>query len=59
MTILIVLAVLATLLSLVMGISTMATGHEIAHRSADRWMFARVGFQALAIALLLLGLYLR
>jgi Hypoxia induced protein conserved region len=49
-------ALLATIWSLVCGVSAMATGHEILHHSSDEWMFRRVGFQAVTIALLLVAL---
>jgi hypothetical protein len=58
MTGLILMAILGTLVSLVLGVSTMATGHEIAHHSAEDWMSLRVGFQAGAVLLLLLALFL-
>jgi hypothetical protein len=59
MTLLIVAAMLATVLSLLLGIATMATGHEIAHRSSEQWMFARVGFQAIALVFLVLAMLLK
>ena len=42
--------------SLVMGVASMANGGEVAHRSSVEWMTARVGLQAVALALLLLSL---
>jgi hypothetical protein len=59
LTLAIVVFVLGTLVSLALGVSTMATGHEVAHHSADDWMFLRVGFQAGAVLLLLVALYLQ
>lgn len=46
-------ALLATIWTLVCGVSSMATGHDILNHSSDEWMFRRVGFQAAAIVLLL------
>ena len=55
----ILLAALGTLVSLALGVSTMATGHEVAHHSGDDWMFLRVGFQAATVLLLVVALFLR
>lgn len=59
LTLAILVFVLGTLVSLALGVSTMATGHEIAHHSGDDWMFLRVGFQAAAVGLLVVALFLR
>ncbi|MDE2612615.1 MAG: HIG1 domain-containing protein [Burkholderiales bacterium] len=59
LTVLILAAVAATVLSLLFGVSAMATGHDVDHRSSDQWMHLRVGFQALALALVLLALLTR
>ena len=56
MTFFIVLAAACVLASLVMGIAAMVSHGDVAHRSSDQWMFARVGFQGLTLALLLLAL---
>lgn len=58
MTVLILLALAATVFSLAAGISTMATHGEVAHHGSDDWMFRRVGFQALAIVLLLVAMFI-
>lgn len=56
MTILILLALAATVYSLISGISAMATQGQVGHHSSDEWMFRRVGFQALAVALLVIAM---
>lgn len=55
----IVLAMLATVVSLLFGVSAMATGHAVGHHTSDEWMHLRVGFQVAAVLLLLLALVLR
>lgn len=49
-------AMLATVGSLVAGITSMATDSEVGHLSSVQWMGARVGFQALALLLIVLAL---
>ena len=49
-------ALAATVVSLVSGISAMATGHEIGHRSSAQWMNLRVAFQGATLILILLAL---
>ncbi|MFO1286951.1 MAG: twin transmembrane helix small protein [Rubrivivax sp.] len=56
MTILVLLALAATVYSLISGISAMATRGEVGHHNSDEWMFRRVGFQALAVALLVIAM---
>lgn len=55
MTIAIVVAVLATIYSLVGGMSAMVAGGEAGHRTSEQWMIRRVAFQALAVALLVIS----
>jgi hypothetical protein len=43
-------------LSLATGAASMAKGRAVAHHSSGDWMVARVGLQAVALALLLLSL---
>jgi uncharacterized membrane protein SirB2 len=50
-------AVLATLVSLVSGISSMVTDHQIGHLDSAHWMVRRVIFQAVAFLLALLAIY--
>ncbi len=56
MTGMVVLAAILVALSLAMGVVSMAKGGEAAHHSSQEWMVARVGLQAVALALLLLSL---
>ena len=56
MTFFIVLAASCVLGSLVLGIAAMVNHGNVGHRSSDQWMSARVGFQALALALILIAL---
>lgn len=55
LTLFIFAAMAATVVSLVMGVSSMVAGHDVGHRSSDQWMFMRVGLQATALLLLLLA----
>lgn len=56
MTLLVLLALAATAFCLVSGICAMATHGEVGHRSSNAWMFRRVGFQAVALLLLILAM---
>lgn len=56
MTAFVLAAMLATVGSLVGGISSMATDSKVGHLSSVEWMGARVGFQALALLLIVLAL---
>ena len=56
MTAFVLAAMFATIGSLVAGITSMATGHEVAHLSSAQWMGRRVGFQALALLLIVIAL---
>jgi membrane protein implicated in regulation of membrane protease activity len=58
MTILIFLALAATVFSLISGITAMATHGEVGHHGSNDWMFRRVGFQALAVVLLIVAMLL-
>ncbi|OGI41874.1 MAG: hypothetical protein A2150_04745 [Candidatus Muproteobacteria bacterium RBG_16_64_11] len=53
---LILAAVLATVAALVGGIVSMAHGGEYDRRHGNQFMFARVGFQGLALVLLVVAL---
>jgi hypothetical protein len=58
LTLLIGLAAMATVVTLVLGISSMASkSGEVAHRTSERWMAWRVALQGAALALLLVALY--
>lgn len=56
-TVVILAAVLATVVALASGISSMATNHEIGHMDSAHWMTWRVVFQAVAFLLVLLAIY--
>lgn len=56
-TALVLAAVLATVVSLASGISSMVTGRQVGHLDSVHWMIRRVEFQALAILLVLLSAY--
>ena len=57
-TVVIVAAMLATVAALVTGISSMVTDRQVAHADSVHWMVRRVEFQAVAILLLLVAVYL-
>jgi nitrogen fixation-related uncharacterized protein len=57
LTLLIIAALLATIASLVMGIWSMGKGGEYDEKHSNQLMRARVGFQGLALVLLLVALY--
>jgi hypothetical protein len=59
MVIIIVLALLATILALVLGLMTMSGGGAAHKEFSTRLMWSRVGLQALVIGLLFLALVLR
>jgi hypothetical protein len=54
LTLLVVVAVVATIVSLASGISSMAFNGEVGHRTSAQWMIWRVVFQAAAFVLILL-----
>ncbi len=56
LTAVIILAVVATAGALAGGIVSMAHGGEYDRRHSGQFMFARVGFQGLALVLLLIAL---
>jgi hypothetical protein len=56
MTVLVLAALLATVGSLVAGISSMATDGEVGHLRSEQWMLRRVEFQALALLLIAIAL---
>lgn len=56
-TVVVLAAVLATVVALVSGISSMATDHQVGHLDSAHWMVRRVGFQAVAFLLVLLAIY--
>jgi len=58
LTILIILALLATVAALGTGIVSMVRGGEFDEKHSTELMFARVGMQGAAVVLLLVALYL-
>ena len=58
LTIVIMVALVATIISLVIGIGYMGKGGKADEEHSVQLMVARVGFQALTFVLLLLALYL-
>ncbi|WP_421702640.1 twin transmembrane helix small protein [Aliiroseovarius sp.] len=57
--ILVVIAVLAVLVILMLGIGTFGAGGELARKHSNRMMRYRVIAQAIAIAVILLFIYMR
>jgi len=55
MTAMVLAAAALVAISLIMGVASMAKGGEAAHHTSGEWMVARVGLQAVALALLLLS----
>ena len=55
LTTLIVLALVSTIVSLVWGVGSMAAGGQFDDKHFTQFMTARVGFQALAIVLLIIA----
>lgn len=56
LTLFVMVAMLATITSLVAGISSMAHDGAVAHLNSAQWMVRRVGFQAAAFLLILISL---
>ena len=57
-TLAVMVAVVATIASLVAGIGSMASDGEVGHLNSAQWMVRRVAFQAAAFLLVLLSLYI-
>lgn len=55
LTTLIGLALVATIISLIWGVSSMAVGGHFDDKHGTQFMTARIGFQALAIVLLIIA----
>jgi len=55
----IVLALVATIIVMMLGLFSMGKGGDMDKVLSTRLMFARVGMQALAIVLLIFAVYLR
>ena len=58
LSLMIILALLATVVSLGVGIGSMIRGGEYDRQHSTQLMYARVGFQGLALALLVISLFL-
>jgi hypothetical protein len=56
-TVVLVVALAATLFSLIGGLSSMVSHGEAGHHTSEQWMIMRVAFQALAVAMVLLLVY--
>ena len=56
LTVLIVLALIAVIASLAMGVISMTRGGEFDQQHSEQFMWARVGFQAVALVLLVIAL---
>ena len=57
LTVLIFLAIAATVVALILGMYSMERGGEYDRVHSKRYMAMRVGFQGLTVALLLIALY--
>ena len=57
LTLVVLAAMLATIVSLASGISSMAVDHEIGHVDSAHWMEWRVTFQAIAFLMILFAIY--
>ena len=55
-TALVLVAMLATIGSLVAGVTSMATDGEVGHHTSAEWMGLRVAFQAVALLMILIAL---
>ena len=55
LTVVIMLALLATIFALGMGISSMAHGGDYDNEHSEQFMFARIGMQGFTIVLLLIA----
>jgi hypothetical protein len=53
LTVAILLALLAVVYSLIGGVSSMVAGRAVGNHTSEQWMMMRIGFQALAVVLLL------
>ncbi|MDH4062092.1 MAG: HIG1 domain-containing protein [Aquincola sp.] len=53
-TVILVVALIATVFSLIGGLSSMVAHGETGHHTSEQWMIMRVASQALAVAMILL-----
>jgi hypothetical protein len=59
LTVVVVLALIATLVTMLMGIFTMGAGGDTDNYAGERLMWARVGLQALTVLLMVIALWVR
>ena len=58
LTVTVVLALIATMVTLVWGLGSMAHGGSYDDKHSEQIMFTRIGFQVFAFVMLLLAVYL-
>ncbi len=58
LTITIILALIATIITLVWGVGSMAMGGAYDEKHSEQLMFTRIGIQAFAFVMLLVAVYL-
>ena len=58
-TVVVVLALVATLVTMLMGIFTMGAGGDTDNYAGERLMWLRVGLQALTVLLMVIALWIR
>jgi len=58
LTLMIILALIGTVGALITGVASMAHGGDFDQRHSHQFMFARVGFQGVALLMLLIALVL-
>ena len=58
LTIVIILALIATIITLGWGVRSMSKGGKYDEEHSEQLMFARIGLQAFAVVMLLLAVYL-
>jgi len=59
LSILIILALVATVIALMLGVLSMSAGRSLGAKVSEPLMWARVGLQGLAVVLLLLAIWMR
>ena len=58
LTVIVVLALIATIVTLAWGVGSMAVGGPYDEKHSERLMFTRIGIQAFAFVMLLVAVYL-
>ena len=58
-TIAMLVALMVVVYSLIGGVASMVAGREVGHHTSEQWMMMRIGFQALAVVLLLVAFALK